>query len=66
MAKYFDALRTRRPRRPGAPVDASSPRQDATGEPEEPRSLLASPVFWIGGLLSIAIWIGLAIWFGVF
>lgn len=31
----------------------------ATFEGRPPRSLLASPWFWIGGLVSMAIWAGL-------
>lgn len=38
------------------------------GEPaqEEGRSLLASPMFWTGGLLSILLWILIATLFGWF
>ncbi len=30
---------------------------DLEGEDERPRSLLASRAFWLGGLLSLAVWV---------
>ncbi|GAB3650693.1 hypothetical protein [Ramlibacter alkalitolerans] len=36
---------------------------EPTPEPEE-GSMLVSPAFWLGGLLSILIWVSLAAFFG--
>ena len=44
---------------------AAPPRAEPDQAPEEGR-LLVSPAFWIGGLLSILMWIGIAAAFGAF
>ena len=35
------------------------------GEDDEGPGLLSSPAFWIGGLISLGVWVGIAAAFGV-
>lgn len=52
-------------RHDGAGKPAGDPQDAGSGFPEgeqPPRSLLASRWFWLGGLLSLAIWAALVWW----
>jgi len=44
---------------------ASSRGRAVAGEDDEGPGLLASPAFWIGGLISLGVWVGIAAAFGV-
>lgn len=68
---HFHALTGHRRRREPKPVE-SAPEVGADGDEEEAPArnegpgLLASPIFWIGGLLSILAWVLIAALFGLF
>jgi hypothetical protein len=64
MAHYNSVLRLRRQHTPVKTRTSVAPTASQTEE-DRP-SLLTSPVFWIGGLLSIAAWIGIAKVLGAF
>jgi hypothetical protein len=65
MAKYDHAIDSR-PVHESLGEDVGTPVQFTQDENPEEGRLLISPVFWIGGLLAILSWVGIAAFFGFF
>jgi hypothetical protein len=63
MAHYNSVMRLRR--QPIAPT-ARAPETPASQTDEDRPSVLARPAFWIGGVLCVAAWAGIAKLFGWF
>jgi hypothetical protein len=69
MAHSLTAQRGQSLQRKAAAPEVRPPEteaQDAQGAEDEGPGLLASPAFWIGGILSIVAWIVIAVLFGAF
>jgi hypothetical protein len=65
MAKYDHAIDSR-PVHEAPGEDVGTPVQFAEDENPGEGRLLISPFFWIGGLLSILAWVGIAAFLGAF
>lgn len=64
MPKVDDVMSASRMQAPAAAPARRASETKPKEEPEEGR-LLISPALWIGGCLSILVWIGVLAWLGV-